>query len=88
MQPAGLAAFAKREESKSKIYAYENAPAKLSDEYETKFQANKKAWEFFLRQAPSYQKRAIHWIMMAKQATTRETRLEKLINDSENGSKI
>ncbi len=88
MQPAGLAAFAKREESKSEIYAYENAPAKLSEEFETRFKANKKAWEFFSTQAPSYQKRAIYWIMTAKQAATRESRLEKLIGESENGRKI
>ena len=88
MQSAGLAAFAKREESKSKIYAYENAPAELSDEFEMRFKANKKAREFFSAQAPSYQRRAIHWIMTAKQATTRESRLGKLINESENGRKI
>jgi len=88
MQPAGLAAFAKREESKSKIYAYENAPAKLSDEFEMRFKTSKKAWEFFSTQAPSYQKRAIYWIMTAKQAATRESRLGKLIDESENGRKI
>lgn len=88
MQPAGLAAFAKRDESKSKIYAYENAPAELSDEFETRFKANESAWKFFSMQAPSYQKRAIYWTMTAKQAATRESRLEKLIAESARGRKI
>jgi len=88
MQPAGFAAFAKREASKSKIYAYENAPVILSGEFEMRFKTNKKSWEFFSTQAPSYQKRAIHWIMTAKQLITRESRLEKVINESENGRKI
>ncbi len=84
MKPAGIAAFAKREETKSKIYAYENEPAKLSVEFAEKFKADKKAWEFFSKQAPSYQKRAIYWIMSAKQEATRYTRLERLINESGN----
>src|SRR5580693_5865612 len=32
MQPAGILSFSKRKEHKSKIYAYEKAPAKLSAE--------------------------------------------------------
>lgn len=79
MQPAGLAAFEKRTENKSKIYAYENEPAQLSPEFEKTFKANKKAWAFFTAQAPSYQKTMIHWIMGAKQKTTQHSRLEKTI---------
>src|SRR5881394_263753 len=47
MKPAGLMAFEKRKENKSRIYSYENEPAKLSREFEKKFRANKKAWAFF-----------------------------------------
>ena len=79
MQPAGLASFAKRTESKSQIYAYEKAPLSLSDDFVEQFKARKEAWDFFTRQAPSYQKTIIHWIMTAKQATTRLTRLTKTI---------
>lgn len=67
MQPAGLVAFEKRNENKSKIYAYESAPAKLSPTFEKLFITNKKAWAFFTTQAPSYQKVIIHRIMTAKQ---------------------
>lgn len=88
MQPAGLAAFEKREESKSRIYAYEKQPVKLSEEFEQKFKANKKAWSFFQSQAPSYQKIVIHWVMSAKQEATRTSRLEKLIANSEAEQKV
>ena len=82
MQPAGLEAFEKRSENKSRIYAYENVPAKLSPEFEKRFKANTEAWTFFTEQAPSYQKTIIHWITRAKQDTTRLSRLEKTIVES------
>lgn len=82
MRPAGLEAFENRTENKSKIYAYENEPEKLSPAFEKKFKADKKAWDFFTAQAPSYQKTVIHWIMRAKQETTKISRLEKTIAES------
>lgn len=88
MKPAGIAAFAKREESKSKIYAYENEPAKLSEEFEAKFKANEKAWTFFEKQANWYRKQMLYWVMSAKQEATRQNRLERLINASENEKKL
>jgi uncharacterized protein YdeI (YjbR/CyaY-like superfamily) len=88
MQPAGLAAFAKREESKSRIYAYENAPVELSLDFEKRFKAHSKAWTFFEKQAPWYQRLATKWVMTAKQETTRQRRLERLINESENEKRI
>jgi uncharacterized protein YdeI (YjbR/CyaY-like superfamily) len=47
MQPAGLAAYAKRKESKSAIYSFEVEEMVLKPEYEQQLKANKKAWEFF-----------------------------------------
>jgi uncharacterized protein YdeI (YjbR/CyaY-like superfamily) len=88
MKPAGLAAFAKRDENKSRIYAYENEPLKLSADFEKQFEANEKAWAFFQKQAPYYQKIATKWVMSAKQESTRQSRLERLIKDSENARKI
>jgi uncharacterized protein YdeI (YjbR/CyaY-like superfamily) len=82
MRPAGLAAFAKRSEHKSAIYAYENRPKEFLVEYEKRFKKHRKAWEFFRSQAPSYQRVAIYWVMSAKQETTRLSRLEKLISTS------
>lgn len=88
MEPAGLAAYEKRQEKKSGIYAYENAPATFSGDLEKKFRANKKAWEFFSKQAPSYQKVVTNWIMSAKQETTRSSRLATLIKDSASGERL
>lgn len=88
MKSAGAAAFAKREESKSKIYAYENELKQFSDEYEKRFRANEKAWNFFEKQANWYKKQMINWVLTAKQETTRAKRLEKLIFESENERKV
>ncbi len=88
MKPEGLAAFAKREESKSKIYAYENEAKQFSDEFEKQFRANEKAWEFFQNQANWYKKQMTSWVMTAKQEATRKSRLGKLISESENGKRV
>lgn len=84
----GLDAFARRDEERSRIYAYERASIPLSDEYEAIFQKNKKAWEFFESQPPSYKKPVLSWIASAKQEETRMRRLQTLIKDSENGERI
>jgi len=88
MQPEGFASFKMRKEHKSKIYAYEKDPVNLADDFKTKFKVNKKAWDFFTTQAPSYQKTIIHWIMTAKQKTTQLTRLDKVIAESEKQKRL
>lgn len=88
MKEAGLGAFKLRKEEKSGIYSHEKEPSKLTLEYENQFKANKKAWEFFEEQAPSYKKVMIHWIMSAKQEKTQISRLEKTISESKNGKRI
>jgi len=88
MKPSGFAIFNLRDESKSKIYAYEKENVKLSEDFEKRFSTNKKAWDFFQSLPPSYQKPAINWVMSAKAENTSIKRLNELINDSENGQKI
>lgn len=88
MQPAGLEVFNKRKEEKSKVYSFENESKKLPPQYEKQFKVNKKAWEFYASQAPSYQKMVVHWILSAKQEKTRLTRLEKAITESEKQKRI
>ena len=83
MTEAGRKAFELRKEEKSAIYSHEKEPATLDPEFEKQFKANKKAWEFFSNQAPSYKKVMLHWIMSAKQKKTRLSRLEKTIRESE-----
>ncbi len=88
MKPAGIAAFAKRTENKSGIYAYENKPAKFSGEFEKLFQANEKAWHFFEAQPNGYRKNMMYWVMSAKQPATQRSRLEKLIIESANEKRL
>lgn len=88
MTEAGQKAFRLRKEEKSGIYSHENETASLSPEFEKQFKANKKAWEFFNSQAPSYKKVMLHWIMIAKQEKTRLSRLEKTIKESELGKRV
>ena len=86
MQPAGLASFEKRMESKSKIYSYEKDEVELAPNLKRQFKANKKAWYYFQSLAPSYRKVSTHWVMSAKQETTQINRLNQLISDSAAGT--
>ena len=88
MKPAGLAVFEKRNLERARRYAHEKEEASLSVELVKKFKSNKKAWAFFSSQAPSYQKVCSHWIMAAKQDTTRESRLTKVMVASASGKRL
>ena len=79
MHPAGLAAYAKRNEKKSSIYSYEKEASELAKEYLKQFKANKAAWAYWQACPPGYRKQMTHRITDAKQETTRISRLEKLI---------
>ena len=88
MKPAGVAAFQKRLEHKSRVYSYENKPVVLPEEYKKKLENNKKAFSFFNTLPPSTRKVIFKWVMSAKQESTRLNRLETLISDSEAGQLI
>ncbi|MCU0447345.1 MAG: YdeI/OmpD-associated family protein [Microscillaceae bacterium] len=60
----------------------------MSADLEEIFKANPVAWEFFNRQAPSYQKNILYWIMSAKQEATRRNRLDKTIHASAEGKRL
>ncbi|MBA4311799.1 MAG: bacteriocin-protection protein [Chlorobiaceae bacterium] len=88
MQQAGIEAFNNRKEEKSKIYSFESSAKKFTDNFESRFKSNKKAWDFFKVQAPSYQKMVIHWIMSAKQELTQLSRLKKTITESKKQKRL
>jgi len=88
MTPEGIKAFKLKDEKKSQIYSYEKDSFRLGISYEKQFKENKSAWDFFLKQSPSYKKNVIYWIMSAKQEKTRESRLEKLIAQSAQQKKL
>jgi uncharacterized protein YdeI (YjbR/CyaY-like superfamily) len=83
MQAAGLKVYKQRKKEKSSVASYESEAKQLDKQMAAQFMANKTAWEYFTKQAPSYQRMIIHWILSAKQEKTRMSRLEKTIIESE-----
>ncbi|MCU0895446.1 MAG: YdeI/OmpD-associated family protein [Rhodospirillales bacterium] len=89
MTPAGLEAYARRDERKTRRYSYEQArraefePAQLAE-----FRKHGKAWEFFEAQPPSYRHMAAWFVVSAKRPQTRQARLAKVIEASASGQRI
>lgn len=77
-----------RESGRKSSYSYESAPKELPKEFLTKFKSSPAAWSFFQTQPPSYRNVAIHWIVTAKQETTRGRRLERTIQCSAKGERL
>jgi uncharacterized protein YdeI (YjbR/CyaY-like superfamily) len=88
MKPEGLKAFSLMKDNKNNNYSYGKEEVPLESRMELQFKKNKKAWDFFMQQAPSYKKVMIHWIMNAKQEKTRQSRLEKTIEQSALGKRV
>ena len=87
MAPAGLKAYELKDPKKTGIYSFENRPRELSADYEKKFRANKKAWEFFEKQPPGYKRQMIYRVMEAKQEETKQRRLAQLFEASAKGER-
>jgi len=83
MMPAGAAAFAARDEKRSRVYSFEREKAaELSATDAARCQANARAWTYFQEQPPWYRRTTYHWVISAKRDETREKRLAILIADS------
>ena len=76
---AGLAAFARRSDDRSRIYSFESAPRALSPEQERALRADRRAWAFWESQPPGYRRIVTHWLASAKLEPTRERRLALLV---------
>lgn len=87
MTTAGLQLFENRKTVKDEPYSYENRIVIFPSEIEERFKTNEKAWDFFTKQAPSYKKRVIMWVMSAKQTTTFENRFAQLVKSCEEGKR-
>ena len=85
MKPAGLRAYAAREENRSGIYAYEQRSDTFPEPYAGKLKKHRAAWTFFMAQPPGYRKRIGWWIVSAKKEETRLARLTRLIGDAAGG---
>jgi len=89
MRPAGVRAFEARDDAKTGIYSFEREQAATLDPADEKrFRANKAAWAYFSARPPSYRRTAYHWVISAKKAETRASRLQTLIADSAAGRHI
>ena len=85
MQPAGLAAFARRPGEGEGAPEHDGEPV-LAPGYEARLRADPAAAQFFFERAtPSYRRTCITWIMSGKAEATRERRLTALIDDSAAG---
>jgi uncharacterized protein YdeI (YjbR/CyaY-like superfamily) len=80
MQPAGLAAYQRRTEARTRVYSYEQVDeAQLTVDEQRVFRRNKLAWQNFESAPPGYRRTVLHWIVAARRPATRARRLEQLI---------
>jgi uncharacterized protein YdeI (YjbR/CyaY-like superfamily) len=89
MTAAGLEAFAARTPERTGVYSFERKEAATLAAEEAKLlRANAKAHTFFESQAAWYRRAAIHWVISANRAETRERRLRQLVTDSASGRTV
>lgn len=88
MRPPGLAAFARRREDRSGVYAYETRDLALAEPYAAALAADPAAAAFWAEATPSYRKVAVNWVMTAKQQGTRDARAATLVEDCAAGRVI
>ena len=89
VRPSGRKAFEARSEERSGVYSYEQrAAAEFEPAQERQFRRNKKAWEFFQAQRPSYRRAVIWWVVSAKKEETKAKRLAQLIEHSSRGRTV
>ena len=88
MQPSGLAAFAKRREDRSGVYAYETRVLALEPHYAQMLAADPVATAFWEAATAGYRKIATNWVMTAKQEKTRDSRMAQLVDDCANARMI
>ena len=88
MQPSGLAAFERRREDRSGVYAYENRDLELAVALRRALAADPAATAFWEVATPSYRKLVVNWVVTAKQEKTRDARMAQLVDDCAAGRLI
>lgn len=89
VSPPGRAAFSKRTEACSGVYASEQATGpELSAEYLARLRADVAAWRDWESRPAGYRRQVAHWVMSGKRESTRERRLAALIEDCAAGRKV
>lgn len=88
MMPSGLAIYQQRNPKNAMLAAHEQKNVVLDTAYELQLKDNPAAWDFFEQLSASVKRQSIHWVMSAKQESTRQKRLAILIESCANGVKI
>jgi len=88
MRPEGLAAFERRDPTRSGVYSYEREHAAFGPDELKALKAEPKARTFFEAQPPGYRRVTTFWVMSAKRTETRERRMGILIDHSRRGERI
>lgn len=86
--PAGRAAHERRTPERTGKAAYEQPEAEFTATQLKQLKANTKAWAFYTKQPPGYQRVVKHWVTRAKQDATQERRLSALIDCAAKGERI
>lgn len=81
MHPSGIAAYERRREDRSAIYAYEQDEQTWPPRYEALLRADARASAFWDGATASYRKVCVHWVICAKQPATRDRRMGELVAD-------
>jgi len=81
----GHAAWRDRHPESAGRYSFESRAIPLSAEYVRRFRKVPGAWKYYESTPPGYRKTSAFWVMSAKQAATRERRLQVLIESSAAG---
>lgn len=79
MQPSGIAAWEARREDRTGVYSFEGDGVELTDEFAARLAADPAAAAFWAEATPSYRRQVTHWVMTAKQESTRERRMAQLV---------
>jgi len=89
MRGPGIAAWERRTEARSAIYAYEQRDEpELAPAEQAAIDGNEAAAVFWAKQPPGYRKSATYWVISAKRPETRARRLAQLIEDSAAGQRV
>ncbi len=89
LTPAGMAAFERRIERKSGIYAYEQeTEPELNPAEARQLAGNKTARSFLEAQAPSYRRKVIWWVVSARRQATRDRRFAALLEAAAGGRRL
>ena len=88
MAPAGLAAFARRTEARSKAASYEQGEVAFTADQIRAFKRMPAAWRYFEACPPGYRKRMTWWVVSAKRADTQARRLMQLIEACTTGRRL